>query len=195
MIDKISVMGYFPEIEEAEEELPDQNPLISDAALAANEAMHEDCLFDGLDPLVYAPGLIEVFDEFDCMSILDYGCGGAALSRYLSLPIFNFDICRPEYAHEPPAADLVVCFDVLEHVEPEYLDEVIRHIKSKTRKVAHFVIANVPDETKLLPDGRNPHLIVEPPNWWYAKLREHFPFVREELCIHYWARKFTAGVL
>jgi hypothetical protein len=159
-----------PEIEEAEEELPDQNPLISDAALAANEAMHEDCLFDGLDPLVYAPGLIE-------------------------LPIFNFDICRPEYAHEPPAADLVVCFDVLEHVEPEYLDEVIRHIKSKTRKVAHFVIANVPDETKLLPDGRNPHLIVEPPNWWYAKLREHFPFVREELCIHYWARKFTAGVL
>ncbi len=169
--------------------------LISPTALAANYKMHEDSAFDGLDPLVYAPGLIQVFEEFQCKDILDYGCGGGALAKYLDLPIYEFDICVKGKDADPTPRDLVVCFDVLEHAEPEYLDKILAHIVSKTKKVAHFVIANVPDEGKLLPDGRNPHLIVKPPEWWQWKLSQHFSFVRPELCIHYWARKFTAAKL
>ena len=40
--------------------------------------------------------------------------------------------------------DLVVAFDVMEHIEPHCLDDVLAHIQSKALKHAVFLIANVP---------------------------------------------------
>jgi len=72
----------------------------------------------------------------------------------------------------------VVCTDVLEHIEPECLQTVLEHLRSLTRAVAHIVIAIKADGHKKLGDGRDPHLIIESPNWWRAKLKEHYPLVR-----------------
>jgi len=62
---------------------------------------------------------------------------------------------------------------VLEHVEPDLLDNVLAHISSLTRHYAFLNIATVA-ALKTLPDGRNAHLIVEPPEWWRARLERHF---------------------
>jgi 2-polyprenyl-3-methyl-5-hydroxy-6-metoxy-1,4-benzoquinol methylase len=76
----------------------------------------------------------------------------------------------PKFAALPEPAHVVVCTDVLEHVEPAYLDDVLRHLAECTVTVAHVVIATKPDGNKRLADGRDPHLIVRPAEWWRAKL-------------------------
>ena len=67
--------------------------------------------------------------------------------------------------------DLVTCTDVLEHVEPEYIDRVVRHILSLASKAIYLNI-NIKEANKTLPDGRNTHLIIKPPEWWEEYLSE-----------------------
>ncbi len=62
---------------------------------------------------------------------------------------------------------------MLEHIEPDCLQDVLAHIRGLTRKCCFIVVAMRPS-IKLLPDGRNAHLIVQPVRWWMAKLMEHF---------------------
>lgn len=110
-------------------------------------------------------------------SILDYGCGtGALKDSYERLgwltPIFNYDPGKPKWADLPGPADLVVSTDVLEHIEPELLDNVLTHMFSLANKGMFLNIALSPART-ILPDGRNAHLIVQPAEWWLEKLDQH----------------------
>lgn len=109
-------------------------------------------------------------------SVLDYGCGKGTLVKdpKVGVPIRGYDPAMPEYANEPEPADIVVCWDVLEHIEPEHLEGVLRHIHS-LGPVIYFTIGLSKDTTKLMPDGRNPHLIIEDVSWWLARLRDFWP--------------------
>lgn len=100
--------------------------------------------------------------------ILDYGCGKGKLRVNK-----RYDPAVKEFSAEPEPADLVVCTDVLEHIEPECLEDVLTHIRSKMLKAGYFTISCSPAK-KTLPDGRNAHLIVEPPKWWLKKLSDFF---------------------
>jgi len=118
-------------------------------------------------------------------SLLDYGCGKETFWKALKdsygewgeLPEYvGYDPCVKEREAIPKGQfDLVVCTDVLEHVEPEYLDNVLAHIQGFVRKVAFFNIALLEART-ILPDGRNAHRIVEDADWWRRKLLDFFPF-------------------
>jgi hypothetical protein len=63
--------------------------------------------------------------------------------------------------------------DVLEHIEPDCLDDVLDDLKRVTKGIGFFTVACGP-AAKVLPDGRNAHLIQEPPEWWLPKLLERF---------------------
>jgi 2-polyprenyl-3-methyl-5-hydroxy-6-metoxy-1,4-benzoquinol methylase len=106
-------------------------------------------------------------------TILDYGCGQGALGRDLGRPIAEYDPAIEGKDRLPAAADLVVCTDVIEHVEPECIDEVLDHLQSVTKKCLFAVISTRP-AAKVLADGRNAHLIVESWEWWKNKLRVRF---------------------
>lgn len=69
----------------------------------------------------------------------------------------------------PEPADGVVCLDVLEHIEPEFLDGVLEHIRDLAIKCAFFAVSTVPS-SRTLGDGRNAHLIIEPKEWWLKVL-------------------------
>jgi hypothetical protein len=80
-----------------------------------------------------------------------------------------------------------VSLDVLEHIEPECLDDVLDDMKRCTLKGV-FLSVSLVTAGKTLPDGRNAHLIVEPIEWWLPKLmarwdlmsvqkREHVDFI------------------
>src|SRR5690554_4154605 len=112
-----------------------------------------------------------------CQFILDYGCGKDWLSEYIDCQ--NYDPCIPEYDITPVPADLVVCTDVLEHVEPELLGNVLSHLQGLVKKVGYFTIATRPDQSKTLPDGSNPHRIIESQEWWARRLRNYFTLLRK----------------
>ncbi len=105
--------------------------------------------------------------------VLDYGAGGRTLAPALKakgLKCYEYDPGVPEISAPPKIADLVVSTDVFEHIEPENVDNVLRHVYLLARKAGYFVIAKQPAK-KILADGRNAHLVCESTEWWVAKLR------------------------
>jgi 2-polyprenyl-3-methyl-5-hydroxy-6-metoxy-1,4-benzoquinol methylase len=115
----------------------------------------------------------------DC-TILDYGCGKAKLRDALrkeGMVVRCYDPAIPEFASRPAAADLVVCTDVLEHVEPHFLRHVLTDLAMLTKHTALLVACTRPAK-KRLPTGENAHLIVQGESWWWDQIGEMFS-VRE----------------
>jgi hypothetical protein len=137
-----------------------------------NRRMHESGAY-GISGKRWAPTVVNFTQAFGSRDILDYGCGQRTLESELGWTIRNYDPCIPGLDEAPSPADLVVCTDVLEHIEPDCLDEVLDDLQRVTRKAGFFVIATRPAE-KTLPDGRNAHLIQEPITWWMPKLEARF---------------------
>lgn len=117
-------------------------------------------------------------------SYLDYGCGKGQLSaavearcaKWEGFKVYRYDpVTHPE---EPPMCDFVTCCDVLEHIEPDLLDNVLEDIASKMIVGGLLVISQRPSG-KRLADGRNAHLIIEPTEWWMERLSKHFGEMQE----------------
>lgn len=121
----------------------------------------------------YSDQVLQMAQRMGTREILDYGCGKCTLQKSLPFPIQNYDPFIPDHADRPEPADLVVCTDVMEHVEPQYVDHVLADIYTLTKKMVFFQIATRP-ASKTLPDGRNAHLIQENGNWWLRHLVLHF---------------------
>lgn len=79
----------------------------------------------------------------------------------------------PEYAGDPIPSEMVTCIDVLEHIEPELLENVLDHLEEMTEMVL-FASVHTGPAGKTLSDGRNAHLIQESPEWWLPKIMERF---------------------
>lgn len=112
-------------------------------------------------------------DQLKTHDILDYGCGKAYLQKGLPFPIQNYDPCMPEYNRRPDPAKIVVCTDVLEHIEPNCLASVLDDLTHLTKELLFLTVSCQP-ASKFLQDGRNAHLIVETPNWWLTWLLPRF---------------------
>ncbi len=83
-----------------------------------------------------------------------------------------------EWSATPEPRELVACIDVLEHIEPECLDDVLDDLRRCVLKYGIFTIHTKPAQ-KILPDGRNAHLIQEQPDWWKEKLNKRFTIIKE----------------
>lgn len=114
-------------------------------------------------------------------SVLDYGCGKASLAEALSnITITCYDPAIPKYSVPPLPHEFVVCTDVLEHVEPECIEDVLKDLERLTLKKIFFVVS-LTRAIKSLPDGRNTHVLLRPPSWWVGRLEKHFE--REQIII------------
>ena len=145
--------------------------LISDAYRMQNIELHSSRPDYGIGGAKWASLVRSISDADD--TILDYGCGKGELKKSLFLrSVMEYDpaIAGKERA-EP--ADIVVCTDVLEHIEPELLDDVLKHLRELTRKKLLVNIALIPAK-KFLSDGRNAHLSLHDAFWWQAALERHF---------------------
>lgn len=110
-------------------------------------------------------------------SVLDFGAGKGVLAGMLAelgVPgVVEYDPAIPGKDARPEPADLVVATDVLEHIEPNHLLEVMVELARLTKRKLFVDICTSP-ALKTLPDGRNAHLIVQPPDWWRYTLSRHF---------------------
>ena len=139
--------------------------LISEDYREQNRLLHENSNY-GVAGKIYADICNKLALNFDCETILDYGCGKRTMETFLPhLEIAGYDPAVEEYSALPAPADLVICLDVLEHIEPEFLENVLNHLRDLTKKVILLSVSTRPAH-KTLPDGRNAHLTVEPPEWW-----------------------------
>lgn len=149
--------------------------LISPAYLEQNRLLHEQRPDYGAHGNRFVPQIKELCELLHTRSVLDYGCGKALLRATLGpmVNVTNYDPAIQQYAMTPEPHDLVVCQDVLEHIEPEFLDAVLDDLARVTRKVLFANVATRP-AVKALPDGRNAHLIQEHMRWWLPKFFERF---------------------
>ncbi len=150
--------------------------LITDYYKEQNRLLHESHGKYGRQGHKHIPVIQRLMEEFKCKTVLDYGCGKATLARDADFDVQCYDPGIPEYEKLPEPADLVVCTDVLEHIEPDLLENVLKHISDVTIICSWILIRTVPDFSKTLPDGTGPHKIVEPPEFWHEKI---YPYFRE----------------
>lgn len=148
--------------------------LITDEYRELNRQLHEDRDDYGRSGEHYAEMVLQIATAIKAGTILDYGCGKQTLANKLPhAPIIGYDPCIFGLDEPPAPADMVVCTDVLEHIEPALLDNVLDDLRALTKKVIFLTVATRPAK-KTLADGRNAHLIVKPYDWWLPKLIERF---------------------
>lgn len=153
--------------------------LITDGYRKLNEQLHAEKRFYGAVGFRHLFAVLDLVKKYNAQDILDYGCGKSSLARNLPFNIHEYDPAIEKFKALPKPADIVVCTDVLEHIEPELLNNVLEHLKSLTKKAGLFSVSTE-QALKTLPDGRNAHLIVEPYTWWLDKLSNYFDIVKFE---------------
>jgi hypothetical protein len=118
-------------------------------------------------------------------TLIDIGCGCARATKQLQddgwkvvgmdfvdaretdITFCQHDITRPFIG----SADMGYCCDVMEHIEPEYVNKVLENIMSSVER-CFFTIHFGEDQFGAL-IGHPLHLTVKPFTWWRDKLSEH----------------------
>lgn len=178
--------------------------LITDGYREQNRLLHEQCDVYGVSGVHYAEMVFGLIALHHPHTVIDFGCGKDTLretvyalvqERYAvrgkftkprdrnrrmtpSMPIWrSYDPSIPELSMLPETpADMMICTDVMEHVERECLSEVIGYLRDMTKKVIFCSIAMKPACRKL-PDGRNTHRIIKKKDFWMEKFSSDFHIV------------------
>lgn len=150
--------------------------LITEDYRAEQKRLHDVGNY-GTAALKWGKYVSALIDRLQVVSVLDYGCGSKrSLLKVLESErdVFyrGYDPAIPEFAGKEPS-DLVCCIDVLEHIEPHLLDNVLDDLAELSRPWAFLTIHTGP-AAKILSDGRNAHLIQQPAEWWLPKLMQRW---------------------
>jgi hypothetical protein len=112
--------------------------------------------------------------KLNVRSVLDFGAGRGTLGEYIRerFPKIEWTDYDPsvEGIDKVPRRtfDVIVSTDVMEHIEPESLNDTLAWIREHADIAQFHMIACGPTNRKL-PDGRDVHLIQQPMKWWVPK--------------------------
>jgi hypothetical protein len=128
----------------------------------------------------YGQMVANVINQMEVKHVLDYGCGSRlSLAHSLQGKVQHhfkyqpYDPAVAKFASQPVPAEMVCCLDVLEHIEPECIDDVLDHLQALTETIGFFSIDTGPAK-KVMQDGRNAHVLQKPPEWWLPRLMARF---------------------
>ena len=156
--------------------------VISPEYLAQQQAMHAMPRGYGgvtAESEIVANLVLNAVEEHKPKAVLDYGAGKGHMGELLFINGYRgdyrpYDPAIPFWARRPDPAPLVLCLDVLEHIEPDLLDNVLADLQRVTVDRGIFSVCHR-EAKKALPDGRNAHLIVQPQAWWTQRLATRWP--------------------
>ena len=157
-------------------------PLISEDYRRMQQELHKNPNY-GVASLAYAPLVAQVMDAVGATELLDYGAGkgrlGATLREHAQQPltIHHYDPAIPAWSAPAQPCRFVACIDVLEHIEPHLIDNVLDDLKRVTHGIGLFTV-HTGAAAKILSDGRNAHLIQQPSTWWLPKFLSRFELVQ-----------------
>src|SRR5262245_8603332 len=119
--------------------------LISEGYRAMQQKLHENPAY-GMASVYFAPIVANVVKAVRATELLDYGAGKGRLGEELrtkfglQLDIHHYDPAIPAWSAPPPPRRLVACLDVLEHIEPDLLDNVLDDLKRVVLGVGVFTV-------------------------------------------------------
>ena len=146
---------------------------------------HEDETW-GTSAHRYSELLTDIINKANIHEVLDYGCGKGEFGRCItpdhSVRVHLYDPGIQNLSAIPEPRQMVVCSDVLEHIEPLCVDSVLDDLKRVTKSIAFLNICTF-EVNDYLPDGRNVHITVEPLEWWLPKIMERFEL--QSLSVHH----------
>jgi len=150
--------------------------VITEAYREEQRKLHKNPNY-GVMSVSFAPLVTQIIDAFEVTDLLDYGAGKGRLAKHITpnhaVSVSMYEPANTDWDATPEPHEMVTCLDVLEHIEPEYLDEVLDDLQRVTKRIGLFSIHTGPAK-KVLSDGRNAHLIQEPIEWWLPKIMERF---------------------
>lgn len=121
------------------------------------------------------PHILELRPE----SIVDYGAGQSLIAEAIARKagiarVARFEPSLPGLDVKPEGVfDLLVSFDVLEHVPEEEMDSVLEEMSSMARHA--LLIIDTRPAKAILSDGRNAHVSQHDEAWWHKRLTPYFP--------------------
>lgn len=135
--------------------------------------------FHGATCVQYAERIARLVKCVGPRAILDYGSGKGA--QYLRHRIhMRWGGLLPEcydpgvpYLSKRPKGPYqgIICCDVLEHIAqddvPMILDDIFGLLDTTCPAFLFLSISCRPSKHRTLPDGRNIHLTIQPPEWWH----------------------------
>lgn len=153
--------------------------LLSDAYLKLLQEKHADKPWGGTGHtwVSQCAGYLDSIER--PVTFLDYGCGRGTFKRAMESQhlgdaiVHEYDPGIPEKSKWPEPADVVVCTDVLEHVEQVFVNDTLLALAKLTKRSCFMVIACTLSYSTL-PDGRNTHITVQSPDWWKDKIKRNF---------------------
>ena len=140
-----------------------------------------------LNPYVISIGKLIL--EYNCKTLLDYGCGKALgysdkceeiqlkkpVQKIWNIDSYTlYDPAYPKYDTLPTSTyDIVICTDVLEHIPEQDLDWVIERILNYSTKIVFLNICTAPALKHFKKGkfkGKNLHISVFENKWWIKKI-------------------------
>ena len=131
----------------------------------------------------YKHNVFNLIKENNIKTILDYGCGKAKFHSILfnnkkvpgspmDINITPYDPAVPEFANKPTGQyDLVLCVDIMEHVQEDKVEEVLKDIFTFSNRI--FLTITCYPATQVLLNGKNAHYTIKEPDWWKEKLKPY----------------------
>lgn len=162
---------------------------MADDLLEQYVQMHEanPQVFAGFSLWPHIRRIKSIFEETDVKRVLDFGAGKGAqyqeplhcdggdytsLEDYWGAAVTLYDPAVDRHNAFPDGEipfDAVVCTDVLEHLPLDEIRAAIDLLFSVATR-AVYISVHCEEAIKSLPDGRNCHETVRPPDWWLGIL-------------------------
>lgn len=151
--------------------------VISQEYKEEQQNLHRENPDYGVASVHYAPIVTNLINTLMITEVLDYGAGkgrlGAAIKPSHRVEYRMYDPGIEGLDEKPDSAQMVCCIDVLEHIEPEYLEDVLDDLQRCVEFFGFFTVHTGP-AIRVLADGRNAHLIQKPAQWWLPKIMDRF---------------------
>jgi hypothetical protein len=165
-------------------------PLISDYYRNQQKLLHKAGGYGGMGGTYYGGMVADVINRLEISHVLDYGCGSRlSLVEGLKGKVNHafkyqpYDPCVPVHSSPPVPAELVVCLDVLEHIEEDCIEDVLDHLEELTEAFGFFSIDTGP-ASKFMSDGRNAHVLQRPVEWWLPRIMCRFDLQTFQIVWH-----------
>lgn len=146
-----------------------------------------------------SPGMLECERAFTIcdmeagQSLIDFGAGPARATKWfadqgMTVKAVDFapnaretdvpfvEACLWDMPDDLSPVDYGFCTDVMEHIPPAKVDDVLAGIEARVRTACYFRIATRPDKMGRL-INKPLHLTIENADWWRRKLEEFFGIV------------------